>query len=114
MTAVLGSARSRGGGPMGGVMEGVRVLEVATWTYVPAAGAVLAEWGADVIKIEHPETGDPQRGLISSGLMPKGSVNFAMELPNRGKRSVGLDVHSDDGHEVLMELAKTADVFLTS
>src|SRR6185312_13151938 len=42
------------------IMEGVRVLEVAAWTYVPAAGAVLAEWGADVIKIEHPDTGDPQ------------------------------------------------------
>lgn len=52
-----------------GVMAGVRVLEVPGWTYVPAAGAVLAEWGADVLKIEHPETGDPQRGLITSGLV---------------------------------------------
>ena len=53
-------------------MSGVRVLEVAAWTYVPAAGAVLAEWGADVVKVEHPETGDPQRGLVSSGLVPSG------------------------------------------
>ena len=74
-----------------GIMDGVRVLEVAAWTYVPSAGAVLAEWGADVIKIEHPESGDPQRGLVSSGLVPSGpgGVNHMIELPNRGKRSGG-------------------------
>ena len=55
---------------MAGIMNGVRVLEVAAWTFVPMAGGVLAEWGADVLKIEHPEGGDPQRGLISSGLDP--------------------------------------------
>ena len=98
------------------IMEGVRVVEVAAWTYVPMAGAVLAEWGADVIKIEHPETGDPQRGLVTSGLMPSGpgGVNFMIELPNRGKRSVGLDLKSEQGHEVLLELVKTADVFVTN
>lgn len=97
-------------------MQGIRVVEVAAWTYVPIAGAVLAEWGADVIKIEHPETGDPQRGLVTSGLMPKGpgDVNFMIELPNRGKRSVGLDLKSPRGHELLLELVKTADVFLTN
>jgi crotonobetainyl-CoA:carnitine CoA-transferase CaiB-like acyl-CoA transferase len=97
-------------------MEGVRVVEVAAWTYVPIAGAVLAEWGADVIKIEHPESGDPQRGLITAGLMPSGAggVNFMMELPNRGKRSVGLDLKSERGHALLLELVKTADVFLTN
>jgi crotonobetainyl-CoA:carnitine CoA-transferase CaiB-like acyl-CoA transferase len=85
------------------VMDGVRVLEVAAWTFVPAAGAVLADWGADVIKGEHPETGDPQRGLISSGLIPGGptAVNYIIEQPNRGKRSVGLDISTE---EVLLEL----------
>lgn len=97
-------------------MNGIRVLEVATWTYVPAASAVLAEWGADVIKIEHPETGDPQRGLVNMGLVPSGpgGINHMIELPNRGKRSVGLDLKSDDGHELLLKLAATSDVFLTS
>jgi crotonobetainyl-CoA:carnitine CoA-transferase CaiB-like acyl-CoA transferase len=97
-------------------MDGVRVLEVAAWTYVPAAGAVLAEWGADVIKIEHPRTGDPQRALVSSGLVPSGpgGVNHMIELPNRGKRSVGLDLSTPEGHEVLLQLAATSDVFLTS
>lgn len=49
------------------VMEGVRVLEVAQFTFVPAAGAILADWGADVIKIEHPVRGDTQRGFINMG-----------------------------------------------
>ena len=97
-------------------MEGVRVVEVAAWTFVPAAGAVLAEWGADVLKIEHPETGDPQRGLISSGLVPAGasSVNFFVEQPNHGKRSVALDLRHPDGRQLLYRLVETADVFLTN
>ena len=74
------------------ILNGIRVVELAAWTFVPAAGAVLADWGADVIKIEHPETGDPQRGLISSGIVTgAGGVNHFVEQPNRGKRSIGLD-----------------------
>ena len=98
------------------IMNGIRVVEVAAWTYVPIAGAVLAEWGADVIKIEHPESGDPQRGLVTSGLVPSGpgGVNHMIELPNRGKRSVGLDLKSDEGHELLLKMVATADVFLTN
>src|SRR6202042_3975756 len=88
-------------------MRGIRVLEVASWTYVPVAGAVLAEWGADVIKVEHPETGDPQRGLVTSGLVPLGGVAHMVELPNRGKRSVGLDIKSPEGHELLLRLPGT-------
>ncbi|MEX2268187.1 MAG: CoA transferase [Acidimicrobiia bacterium] len=97
------------------VLAGIRVVEVASWTFVPISGAVLAEWGADVIKIEHPESGDPQRGLISSGLIPGGNdVNFMFEIPNRGKRSVGLDISTDDGRELLYRLVETADVFVTN
>ncbi|HEY1829484.1 MAG TPA: CoA transferase [Acidimicrobiales bacterium] len=100
---------------MPGPLNGFRVVELAAWTFVPAAGAVLADWGADVIKVEHPVTGDPQRGLISSGIVPSaGSVNYLMEQPNRGKRSVGIDVSTPDGLEVLLRLVETADVFLTN
>ena len=99
-----------------GAMNGVRVLEVAAWTFVPAAGAVLADWGADVIKIESLNGGDPQRGLISSGLIPAGNggVNYMIEVPNRGKRSVGLNLATPGGREVLLKLAAESDVFLTS
>jgi crotonobetainyl-CoA:carnitine CoA-transferase CaiB-like acyl-CoA transferase len=97
------------------VMEGVRVLEVAQFTFVPAAGAILADWGADVIKIEHPVRGDTQRGFLNMGgvqLDPQRHTLF--EHPNRGKRSVGLDIGTPEGIEVLYELAKQCDVFLTN
>ena len=97
------------------ILRGIRVIELAAWTFVPAAGAVLADWGAEVIKIEHPETGDPQRGLISSGVVPgAGGVNHFIEQPNRGKRSIGLDTSTPDGLELLMRLIEGADVFLTN
>ncbi len=98
------------------VLAGARILEVAMWTFVPAAGAVLAEWGADVIKVEHPVTGDPQRGLINSGFMPAtaGGLNYMIEVPNRGKRSIGIDLKNPDGRELLYRLAETSDVFLTN
>jgi crotonobetainyl-CoA:carnitine CoA-transferase CaiB-like acyl-CoA transferase len=98
------------------VLEGVRVLEVAAWTFVPAAGAVLAEWGAEVIKVEPREGGDPQRGLVTMGLVPEaaGGINYMMEMPNRGKKSIGIDLTTPGGREVVIELAKTCDVFLTS
>jgi crotonobetainyl-CoA:carnitine CoA-transferase CaiB-like acyl-CoA transferase len=101
---------------MSEALSGVRVLEVAAWTFVPAAGAVLADWGADVIKVEHPETGDPQRGLVSMGLIPGGpdAVNYIMEQPNRGKRSIGIDIATPGGRELLYKLAESSDVFLTS
>jgi crotonobetainyl-CoA:carnitine CoA-transferase CaiB-like acyl-CoA transferase len=97
-------------------MEGVRILEVAQFTFVPAAGAVLADWGADVIKVEHAETGDAQRGLSRLMDMPVGSGSFAplMEHPNRGKRSIGLALERPEALEVLHELISASDVFLTN
>jgi crotonobetainyl-CoA:carnitine CoA-transferase CaiB-like acyl-CoA transferase len=96
-------------------LSGVRVLEVAAWTFVPAAGAVLAEWGAEVIKVEPRDGGDPQRGLVTMGLVdPGGAVNYMIELPNRGKKSVAVDLTTEGGRQVVLELAKTCDVFLTS
>jgi crotonobetainyl-CoA:carnitine CoA-transferase CaiB-like acyl-CoA transferase len=101
---------------MGSALEGVKVLEVAAWTFVPAAGAVLADWGADVVKVEHPVTGDPQRGLRAMGVIPGGddAVNYIIEQPNRGKRSLGLDISTDHGRRLLYRLAAQSDVFLTS
>lgn len=97
------------------VMEGVRILEVAQFTFVPAAGAVLADWGADVIKVEHPVTGDAQRGLLQVGGRDNlGNINFLMEHANRGKRSIGLDLKSAEGREVLDALIRSSDVFLTN
>ena len=98
-------------------MKGIRVLEVAQFTFVPSAGAVLADWGADVIKIEHAEKGDAQRGLIKAlGHDVTGTGSFApiMDGPNRGKRSIGLSLENPESKRVLEELIKTSDVFLTN
>lgn len=97
------------------VLNGVRLLEVAEWFFVPGAGTVLADWGADVIKIEHPTRGDPLRGLISSGIIPGAhGLNFFIENGSRNKRSVGLDLASDRGRDVLYGLVEKSDIFLTS
>ncbi len=99
---------------MAGALDGLRVLEVAQWWFVPSAGAILSDWGAEVIKVEHPETGDPQRGLVTSGLIPKGGFNFMWEQPNRGKKSVAIDIRTPGGLDILHALARRSDVFLTS
>ena len=95
-------------------LEGVTVVEVAMWGFVPSCGVLLAEWGADVIKIEHARTGDPQRGLSRMGDFVMGDPNPAFVHPNHGKRSIGLDVANPQARELLGELVRDADVFLTS
>jgi len=97
------------------VMEGVRILEVAEHTFVPAASALLADWGAEVVKIEHVERGDAMRGLASSGLAVMGTnVHVLLEHSNRGKQSLALDLTSPEGLDILYRLAATCDVFLTN
>lgn len=100
---------------MTAIMRGVRILEVADHTFVPAASALLADWGAEVIKIEHVERGDAMRGLASSGLALFGSkVHILLEHSNRGKKSLALNLDSAEGIEILYRLAATSDVFLTN
>jgi len=94
--------------------DGVRVVELAQWVFVPAAGALLADWGADVIRIEHPD-GDPYRALASQGIgSDSGGINLAVAVVNRGKRSLALDLKKKEGLEILHKLLETADVFLTN
>ena len=81
---------------MTAVMQGVRILEVAEHTFVPAASALLADWGAEVIKIEHVERGDAMRGLASErrSAIVGSDVHVLLEHSNRGKKSLGLDLTS--------------------
>jgi crotonobetainyl-CoA:carnitine CoA-transferase CaiB-like acyl-CoA transferase len=98
-----------------GPLEGVRVVELASFVFVPMAGAILAEWGADVIKVEDPETGDPMRALKVTGQAGSKVVPAAnFQLMNRGKRSVGISAGSPEGREVLYRLVESADVFTTN
>jgi crotonobetainyl-CoA:carnitine CoA-transferase CaiB-like acyl-CoA transferase len=100
---------------MTAVMQGVRILEVAEHTFVPAASALMADWGAEVIKIEHVERGDAMRALGSTGVtsIPT-DVHVLLEHSNRGKRSLALDLTTDEGLDILYRLAQTADIFLTN
>jgi crotonobetainyl-CoA:carnitine CoA-transferase CaiB-like acyl-CoA transferase len=102
---------------MSGVLNGVRVVEMASWTYVPSAGAALADWGADVIKVEGVEFGDPSRALVVGGFTRDAArvdADFMWELGNRGKRSLAIDLKSDVGRELFGRLLATADVLLTN
>lgn len=97
------------------LLEHVRVIELAEWGFVPSAGAVLADWGADVIKVEHPQRGDPLRGLMAGGLIAStGDYNYMVEQMNRGKRGVGIDLAREEGRAVFLKLIERSDVFLTS
>lgn len=95
---------------MGGPLEGVKVVEMGVWVAGPSAGAVLGDWGAEVLKIEPPE-GDPCRGLMAGLGLP---VNPIFEQDNRGKRSVVLDLERDEAREIAHRLVGDADVFLTN
>jgi crotonobetainyl-CoA:carnitine CoA-transferase CaiB-like acyl-CoA transferase len=100
---------------MTAILQGVRVVEVAEHTFVPAASALLSDWGAEVVKIEHVERGDAMRGLASTGVaVVPTDVHALLEHSNRGKRSLGLDLKSPDGLDILHQLIATADVFLTN
>ena len=100
---------------MQGPMEGIKVLEVAEFTFTPSAGAVLADWGAEVVKVEHAVRGDAQRGIkLGASGAAAGSFQPLMEHPNRGKRSIGIDLDTGSGRALLDELVLQSDVFVTN
>src|SRR6188768_4326822 len=97
------------------ILEGVRILEVAEHTFVPAASAALADYGAEVIKVEHVSRGDAMRGLASTGVANLGDgVHALLEHSNRGKKSIALDLTSPEGLDILHKFVATSDVFLTN
>lgn len=96
-----------------GPLEGVRVLELGVWVAAPAATGLMADWGADVIKVE-PPAGDPQRSVFGAlGVADQAGVP-PFEIDNRGKRSVVLDLRTDQGRAAMEELLSGADVFVTN
>src|SRR5579875_3011929 len=98
---------------MPGPMQGVRVVELAVWVAAPAAAGILCDWGADVIKIE-PHEGDPFRGLMAALAGGTPGSNPMFELDNRGKRSVCLDLRSEEGRAIAHRLIVDADVFVSN
>ena len=97
------------------LLDGVRVVELSMYALVPSAAAVLADWGADVVKVVPVKVADPMLGNPIAGLPKKDvGVAFMWELLNRGKRCVGLDVSTDEGRQILLDLVSKADVFITN
>ena len=95
-------------------MEGIKVVELGFWVAGPSCGGILADWGADVVKVE-PLIGDPFRGMSAYFAAATGEdMNPPFELDNRGKRSIGLDYGTDAGRGVLADLIAGADVFVTN
>jgi crotonobetainyl-CoA:carnitine CoA-transferase CaiB-like acyl-CoA transferase len=97
---------------MPGPLEGISVVELGVWVAGPATGGILADWGADVVKIE-PPSGDPAR-RFGHMLGLEGDESPPFEMDNRGKRSIMLDFTSDDGRAVALEMISGADVFITN
>src|SRR5580692_7040687 len=97
-----------------GIFEGLKVLDCASFIAAPAAATVLADFGAEVIKIEPPITGDPYRHLPDLPGYPHSEHNFAWLLESRNKRSLALDLSKPDGQAVLHRLVAEADVFITN
>jgi crotonobetainyl-CoA:carnitine CoA-transferase CaiB-like acyl-CoA transferase len=98
-----------------GALDGVKVLEVSQFAYVPAAGATLADWGADVIKVVHPIFGDVMNTASPSGIAPlEDGTAFLWEFVNRNKRSIGIDLAQPEGRDLLLELARSSDVMITN
>ena len=98
---------------MPGPLEGVKVVELGMWVAGPACAGILADWGADVIKIEAPIGGDPARTYqaLFGTMMPDNPV---FEMDNRSKRSIAVDVRTDEGRAIALELLADADVFVTN
>ena len=99
---------------MAGPLTGIKVVEVANFLAVPCCAALMADMGADVIKVE-PLEGDPYRWMSSDGTYGFDfPINYAFELDNRGKRGISIDLNKPEASEIVQELARQADVFVTN
>src|SRR5205085_6003692 len=96
------------------LLHGITVVEMGIWVAGPAAAAVLGDWGAEVIKIENPAGGDPVRGLMALGIPFEVPVNPSLEVDNRNKRSLAVNIQRPEGVAVVRRLLRDADVFVSN
>ena len=92
----------------------IKVIEMGQYVVGPFAATVLADWGAEVIKIESPEGGDPSRSMMSSGVLDKMDLNPLLVLGNHSKRSICLDMKKDEGCQIAHKLIMQTDVFISN
>lgn len=96
------------------LLSGIKVLEIATFVFGPGAGAILSDFGADVIKVESPGLGDPLRHAHKAPPFMKCDFDYPWQQDNRNKRSIALNLKNDEGREVLLKLVREADVLITN
>lgn len=97
------------------LLEGLRVVDIASFIAAPAAATILGDFGADVVKVEPPHTGDGYRALSRFPPNPRvEGVNYPWQLDNRNKRSIALNLKSPGAKPVLERLVKWADVLITN
>ena len=97
-----------------GPLDGINVVELASWVAIPTCAAILGDWGANIIKVEPPGGGDPNRGFTGFENLQVTDIHFWWELCNRNKRDIVIDINTEQGKEILLKLIKDADVFLTN
>lgn len=97
------------------LLDGIKVLELAEWVAAPTASMILGDWGAEVIKIERPDGGDAIRGIAQTGTIPIAKdFNQLLELHNRNKKSIAVDITKDEGKEIIYKMAERADIFISN
>ena len=96
------------------LLSGIKVLEIATYVFGPGAGAILSDFGADVIKVESPGIGDPLRHAHKAPPFMKCDFDYPWQQDNRNKRSIALNLKSDEGREILLKLVRETDVLITN
>ena len=97
-----------------GLLNGIRVVDAGTMVLAPSACAVLADFGADVIKVEPPDTGDLNRHYHKLTGMPVSEVPYTFQIDNRNKKSIALDLKHEKGSEIIGRLVSSVDVFVTN
>jgi crotonobetainyl-CoA:carnitine CoA-transferase CaiB-like acyl-CoA transferase len=98
----------------GQIFAGLKVLDVGSWIAGPVAATILADYGADVVKIEIPGRGDPYRALAQLPTSPQAQVNYTWMMDARNKRSLTLNLKSDAGIDILRQLVRQCDVYITN
>jgi crotonobetainyl-CoA:carnitine CoA-transferase CaiB-like acyl-CoA transferase len=96
------------------LFEGLKVIDCGTWIAGPVAGTILADFGASVVKVEIPGAGDPYRALANGPLSPRAPMNYMWECDGRNKRSIALNLASEEGRDILLRLVRDCDVFITN
>lgn len=99
---------------MASVLEGIKVIELGAYVFVPHLGTHLGDMGAEVIKIEDPRGGDPSRGTERIRLLPTTKFNFFFEQDNHGKKGMAIDLRQEEGREIVYKLVERADIFTTN